>query len=136
MTSAFARRFGITISSLEPMPPLPQIPRSTIQPLHLSQNNEPTQRFLFDGTATYYPCAAPNSLNTDTSIQQVSPGSGTQISVGTPVPSVGSNGKRKGPPEVQWDASSDRKYARLYSLSDADIDDLPIILRNKKLKFE
>lgn len=54
----------------------------------------------------------------------------------TPVTSRNGNGKRKGPPEVQWDASKDRKYARLYSLSDVDIHDLPIIMRDDELKFE
>ena len=83
------------------------------------------------------PAVAASAFERETPIQHVSPVSGVQTSIGTPLTSVSSgSGKRKGPPEVKWNASKDRKYARLYSLSDADIDDLPIIMRDDILKFE
>jgi hypothetical protein len=61
---------------------------------------------------------------------------GVQTSVGTPATSMAGNGKRPGPRGVQWDPSSDRKYARLYSLSDANIDDIPLIIKGDKLRFK
>ena len=79
---------------------------------------------------------AESGFEPDASRQHASPVSGTQASTGIPVTSVDSISKRKGPPEVQWDASKERKYARLYSISDADIDDLPIIMRDNSLKFK
>jgi hypothetical protein len=138
MASGVAHRSPNATSSQQPTsPPLTQAPFSTFQPLPISQIYEPvTHRQPSNYVFIYDSPVAAHSFNAEFSAQQVSPVSGTQASVGTPVASVGSNGKRKGPPEVQWDASTDRKYARLYSLSDADIDDLPIILRDKRLKFE
>ena len=137
MSTGVAHRFSTTTSSWQSTSPLPQIPLSTFQPLKLPQDPGPaTPGQPFGYFFACDPSIGARSFDPKTSIQHVSPASGTQTSVGTPVASVGSSGKRKGPPEVQWDASTERKYARLYSLSDADIDDLPIILRDKKLKFQ
>lgn len=126
--------------SWTPTAPLPQIPSTDYQSKRFPQHYEtainpqhlsPYRAFpAYDSSATAQPVIPESSLHNPSPISE------TQISIGTPVTSVGSSGKRKGPPEVQWDASKDRKYARLYSLSDADIDDLPIIMRDDKLKFE
>ena len=126
----------------QPRKPLPQIPSTIHRPEHsLVRDYElsiPLNRSLPPhGRPIPNPSVAASTFERESSVQHVSPVSGVQTSISTPVTSVSSgSGKRKGPPEVQWDASKDRKYARLYSLSDADIDDLPIIMRDDKLKFE
>jgi hypothetical protein len=106
-------------------PPIPLLVRPSSTPLKSPLS-------LYEWSSQNSAIAA-NSFERGAPLKQISPRSG---SINTPANSVGSGGKKKGPPEVQWDASKDRKYARLYSLSDADISDLPIIMRDETLKFE
>jgi hypothetical protein len=123
----------------QPTRPLPQIPSTQqVRPGFVRNNKTATPSKY--SSSTYEPIhhlsAFQSVFEPEASTRYVSPASGCQPSIGTPIGSAGSTTKRKGPPEVRWDASKDRKYARLYSLSDADIDDLPIIMRDDKLKFE
>ncbi|KAG0651996.1 Ankyrin repeat and SOCS box 14 [Hyphodiscus hymeniophilus] len=79
---------------------------------------------------------AKNSFEKEVSIQCGSPVPAAQIYIETPATSIAGSGKRPGPRGVQWDPSNNRKYARLYSLSDANIDDIPLIMKDDKLKFK
>jgi hypothetical protein len=45
-------------------------------------------------------------------------------------------GPRRGPPGVQWNETTSRQYARMYSCSDAHVDDLPIIMKGGGLEFK
>jgi hypothetical protein len=137
MAASIFAHFPVTAPPSQPTKPLPQIPLPADQPnRHVRNCETPASSQHLHGTSIPISFVAAQPFEAEPATQHVSPVSGTQPSVGTPVTSVGSSGKRKGPPEVQWDASKDRKYARLYSLSDADIDDLPIIMRDDTLKFK
>ena len=117
---------------------LPQIPLTIHQMEAFVEPNNVSPTPLdylshIPGRPIHNSAVAASTFETKSLTAHASQTTGAHISVDKP---VGNSGKRKGAPKVQWDASNDRKYARLYSLSDAHIDDLPIIMRDDKLKFQ
>lgn len=72
--------------------------------------------------------------------KQPRPYSGTRVSTSERVHDVGRETKgkklRSGPPGVQWNETRDRQYARMYSISNAHIEDFSIFMRGGGLEFK
>ena len=138
MASDISSHFSVTASRNPPSKPLPSIPsaasecrdafarKSEISALSHSQH----------GPAVFNWPVSESAAEREASRRRGSPVSSVQVSLGTAATPSTDVIRRPGPRGVQWDASNNRKYARLYSLSDAHIDDIPLIMEDDKLKFK
>jgi hypothetical protein len=126
-------------SSAQPITPLSQLPSSNHQYNQAFRNLDLT-------SAGYGPAITDLSEEKRASrietlaCNQPRTSFGTKVSTNQPDKFVGNKtkgkGLRRGPPGVQWNETRDRQYARIYSVSDAHVDDLPILMKGGGLEFK